>query len=44
MLRDTRAIPAPSLAPVPAGATDLRMFRVWITGGANNLVLSGLSR
>ena len=44
MLRDARSVPAPSLEAVPAGATDLRLFRVWITGGANNLVLSGPAR
>jgi len=44
MLRDARSIPAPSLAPLPPGATDLRMFRVWITGSANNLVLAGQTR
>ena len=43
MLRDTRGVPAPSLEPAPPGATDLRMFRVWITGSANNLVLAGPS-
>ena len=41
MLHDTRSIPAPSLDPAPPGATDIRMFRVWITGSANNLVLAG---
>jgi pectin methylesterase-like acyl-CoA thioesterase len=44
MLRDVRALPEPSLEPVPAGATDLRLFRVWMTGGSNNLVLSGRAR
>ena len=44
MLQDTRRVPPPSLDAVPPGATDLRMFRVWITGGANNLVLRGPSR
>jgi len=43
MLRDTRSIPAPSLDPAPPGATDIRMFRVWITGSANNLILTGPS-
>jgi len=43
MLRDTRSIPAPSLEPARPGATDIRMFRVWITGSANNLVLAGPS-
>jgi len=44
LLRDTRAVRAPSLALSPAGATDLRLFRVWITGSANTLVLAGPPR
>jgi hypothetical protein len=44
MLVDLRSVPEPSLETVPAGATDLRLFRVWITGGANNLLLSGALR
>jgi hypothetical protein len=44
LLADVRRVPEPSLEPAPPGVTDLRMFRVWITGGANNLLLAGASR
>jgi hypothetical protein len=39
MLRDTRSVKPPSLDPVPAGSSDLRLFRVWAANGANNIVL-----
>jgi hypothetical protein len=41
MLSDTRSRvrPAP-LTAGPSGATDLRLFRVWLNGSRNNLVLS----
>jgi hypothetical protein len=41
MLRETRSVKRPLLDPVPAGAADLRLFRVWAENGANNVVLRG---
>lgn len=40
LLAQTRgAMPGP-LGPLPAGVTDLRLFRVWVTRGLNNITLT----
>jgi hypothetical protein len=44
MLQDTRAVVSPTLNALSADASDVRMFRVWITGGFNNLSLVGQPR
>lgn len=41
MLEDTRAVPRLRLEPAAADAADLRMFRVWVQGGLQNVVLRG---
>jgi hypothetical protein len=41
MLEDTRAVPRLRVEPAAAGAADLRMFRVWVQGGLQNVVLRG---
>ncbi len=39
MLAQTRRERASALLSVPAGATDVRMYRVWIANGINDLVI-----
>jgi hypothetical protein len=41
MLAHARAERPAPLAALPAGVTDLRLFRVWIDGGVNNVVVQG---
>lgn len=39
MLSETRRSAPPVLKALPSAASDLRLFRVWISNGRNNLVL-----
>jgi hypothetical protein len=40
MLSHTRGeMPAP-LNALPAGVTDVRLFRVWVSNGLNNIILN----
>jgi len=39
MLADSRAVVSPDRTPVAAGATDLRLDRVFVTNGRNNLII-----
>lgn len=41
MLSEVRHVPVPSLAPLPEGSADVRLFRVWAEGSRVNLRLSG---
>jgi hypothetical protein len=41
MLSHARAEHAGPLTALPDGVTDARLFRVWVTGGINNVVLRG---
>ncbi len=40
MLRQTRKEMPQPLHALPAGVTDFRMFRVWVTNGLNNVVVN----
>lgn len=40
MLDHTRREHPETLSALPAGTTDVRMFRVWVTNGRNNIMLS----
>jgi hypothetical protein len=40
MLRHARGERAAPLTTPPAGVTDLRLFRVWVANGVNNIALS----
>jgi hypothetical protein len=39
MLSQTRLERAGPLRALPAGVTDLRIFRVWVTNGLNDVTL-----
>lgn len=41
MLSDVREVPEPRLDPVPPGATDLRLFRIWVGNCVRNISLRG---
>lgn len=41
LLEDTRGVRPLRLTDAPAGASDLRMFRVWVSKGQHNVVLRG---
>jgi hypothetical protein len=44
MLNDARATAGPTLNRLPPETSDVRMFRVWISRGVNNLTIAGPSR
>ena len=40
LLQHTRTTMPGALVPLPPGVTDVRMFRVWVTNGVNNITLT----
>jgi hypothetical protein len=43
MLAQTRAAVQQPVTVLPSGVTDLRLYRVWVTGSTNNIHLYGLA-
>ena len=44
MLADARTTKGPTLNALPPDRSDVRMFRVWVSRGVNNLTIAGPSR